>query len=321
MGTYMLELAREETVVLSAGTVDRLIESGNGDAALLYLCLARRGAAENAQLRAALGWNAARFDAAEGALRALQILSSPPPAQPAAQETGAAQNGIPAARTEPPPPPETAIPEYSREDVMRKLESDATFSSLLREVEKKLGRLSEPSVRKLLGLYDYLGLPADVIFLLVNYCAERKAEQFGTARPPTMREIEKEGYAWARRELFSAPAADAWLRSERKRRTRFPEYMDALRLDRRAPAPSEEKYLARWAEMQFPAATVAIAYDKTMLRCHELKWAYLNGILQRWHDKGLHTPEEVGAEGSPAPHPTPNRDGYDKNAWMDEFIK
>ena len=45
----------------------------------------------------------------------------------------------------------------------------------------------------LLGLYDDLGLPADVIFLLVSFCAERTAQQYGPGRRPTLRQIEREG--------------------------------------------------------------------------------------------------------------------------------
>lgn len=362
MGSYILRLTRENPVTLSPATVDRLIASGDGDASLLYLCLARHGeAGEPEQLRSLLGWKQERFTSAEETLRALRLIdaldepmsgqdaasvtaeAAPAPRQeslfadqaaaasstPAGAVSAASGAPSPAAETasagaprrEIPPPPETAIPEYSREDVMNKLEQDTTFSSLLREVERKLGKLSDPSVRKLLGLYDYLGLPADVIYLLVNYCAEKKTDRFGNTRPPTMREVEKEGYAWARRELFSASAADEWLKKERKRRARFPAYMDALQLDRRAPSPGEEKYLVRWLEMQFPAETVAIAYDKTMLKCHELKWAYLNGILQSWHEKGLHSPQEVSGESASAPRPQSAGDAYDRNAWMDEFIK
>ena len=41
---YVLHLTQEENVVLGADTVRRLIESQNGDAALLYLCIALRSA-------------------------------------------------------------------------------------------------------------------------------------------------------------------------------------------------------------------------------------------------------------------------------------
>ena len=51
--------------------------------------------------------------------------------------------------------------------------------------------------------------------------------------------------------------------------------------------------------------TVALAYDKTVLKCHELKWPYCNGILKRWHEAGLHTPEEIErADKPPAKQPT-----------------
>lgn len=312
MSDYVLHLTQEENIVLGAPIVRRLIAGGNGDAALLYLCLARHGSSEPEQLRRELRWDAPQFAAAESALRAMGLIGAPERTQADAPAQSAA-SACPAVQ------PDAAAPEYSREDVMRALEGDASFASLLTEVERKLGRLSEPSLRKLLGLYDFLGLPADVIYLLVNYCAERKAEQFGLAKPPTMREVEREGYAWARRELFTQTAADAYIRAERQKRGSYPAYMEALRLNGRAAVPSEERYLSAWSEMGFPAETVAIAYDKTMLNCHELKWPYLNGILKRWHEKGLHTPEQVRAENAaPRQSAAPKRGG-DRNAWMKDY--
>lgn len=304
---YTLHLKREENITLGAGAVRRLIEGRNGDAALLYLCLAQHGSSQPEQLRAELGWSEPEFAAAERALRHMGLIgpgeeTESPPQKPQAPAV---------------PAPEAAVPDYSREDVARKLESDAAFAAVLREVERKLGRLSDPSVRKLLGLYDYMGLPADVVLLLVNYCIERKAEQYGEGRLPTMREIEKAGYDWARLELFSSAAADAYLQRERRRRDSFPAYLAALGIQGRAAVPSEEKYLRAWSEMGFPPETVAVAYDKTVLKCGEFKWPYCNGILKRWHEKGLHTPDEVRAENKPGKKAPPQ----DDDAWMDEFIK
>ena len=303
MSEYTLHLKREENITLGAGAVRRLIESRNGDAALLYLCLAQRGASQPENLRAELGWSEPEFAAAERALRAMGLIGPGEEAE------------APPQKPQTPAAPETAVPEYSREDVARKLESDAAFAAVLREVERKLGRLSDPSVRKLLGLYDYLGLPADVVLLLVNYCIERKAEQYGEGRLPTMREIEKEGYDWARLELFSSSAADAHLQRERRRRDSFPAYLAVLNIRGRAPVASEEKYLRAWSEMGFPPETVAVAYDKTVLKCGEFKWPYCNGILKRWHEKGLHTPDEVRAENKPRKAAKE----IDRDAWMNDY--
>ena len=229
--------------------------------------------------------------------------------------------GAPEKKEEAPLPPQlNEPPEYTREDIARKLEGDGRFACLLREVEHKLGPLSTPSVKKLLGLYENLGLPADVVYTLVNYCIGKKEQQFGEGRLPNMREIEKEGYVWARKELFSIEKASEYMKREQALRGKYPEYMAALRMQGRASAPSEEKYLSAWAEMGFPAETVAEAYDRTILHCHEFRWPYCNGILKRWHEKGLHTLAEVRAENAKETQKPRKAAADGGNAWMKEYL-
>ena len=307
MAGYVLHLSTEENITLSPAAVRRLIGGGNGDAALLYLAILQaHGAADSTKLARELKWDEERLRAAEQALYEMKLV------------------GAPEKREEPslPPPLQQTNepPEYTREDIMRKLERDGRFACLLHEVEHKLGPLSIPSVKKLLGLYENLGLPADVVYTLVNYCIEKKAQQFGEGRLPNMREIEKEGYVWARRELFSIEKASEYMRREQSLRGRYPEYMAALRMEGRASAPSEEKYLSAWAEMGFPAETVSEAYDRTVLHCHEFRWPYCNGILKRWHEKGLHTLEEVRAENEKQPEKKKKSTGEGGNAWMKEYL-
>ena len=132
-------------------------------------------------------------------------------------------------------------------------------------MERKLGKkLTAPDVGVLLGLNDYLGLPADVIYLLVCHCAERVQRRYGPGRRPGMKQIEREGYAWARRGIDSQGAAAEYLKNYARRQERVPQYMRVLGLGERAPAASEEKYLTVWQEMGFPPETVALAYDKTV---------------------------------------------------------
>ena len=284
MAGYVLHLREEENITISAPVVRRLIGGGSGDAALLYLAIVRaHGALSPEKLAQELKWDMARVRAAEQALGAMGLVA-------AAEEKEAGRS----APDVPRPPQEP--PEYSREDIARRLESDGRFAGLLREVERRLGPLSTPSVKKLLGLYEELGLPADVVYTLVSYCIAKKEQQLGAGHLPVMREIEKEGYAWARREIFTVEKANEYMKREQALRGRYPEYMAALQLGGRAASPGEEKYLSAWAEMGFPSETVAEAYDRTVLKCHEFRWAYCNGILKRWHEKGLHTPAEVRAE-------------------------
>ena len=302
MAGVVLHLTEEENIVLSAPVLRRLTGTKNADACLLYLCLKQNGdAMDEEKLRESLSWEKLRFDAAKAALARAELIRLP--------EKEAGKEA---------PLPAEQPPQYTQEDVMRRMEGDEAFAQLLREVERRLGPLSTASLKILLELNEYLGLPCDVIYLLVNDCIACKEARFGAGRRPTMREIEKEGYAWARRELFSVQAVDEFLKKEQRRRRLYPDYMAALQMPARTPSPGEEKYIKSWLEMGFPPETVAIAYDKTMLKCHEFKWPYCNGILKKWHEKNLHTPQEVQSEtaatGQAAEKKTPG-----KNAWMKQY--
>ena len=299
MAHYTLQLHREETLVLSGAVAARLIASGDGDAALLYLALLRRqGDASPETLAADLCWPQDRLQRAEGELLSLGLLGGH---RPAAADLD---------------PPARERPDYTRDDVASLLERDHRFSGLTAEVERKLGkRLSTADLQILVGLYDYLGLPAEVIFLLVSHCAERIAAAYGAGRRPTLRQIEKEGYRWAKLGLLDLESAGAYLKQYAARQGQVPRLMALLGLGERQPSPSEEKYLLSWLEMGFPAEVIELAYDKTILKCRELKWSYLNGILRRWHDKGLHSLQEV-QEGDKAPA---RREGEDLS-WMKEYL-
>ena len=184
--------APDEPVILASQAVKRLLDRGDGDAALLYLALLRRrGDAPPRSLAGELRWDRGRIEAAEAALRDLGLITpQAPPAEPADEP-----------------------PAYRQDELAGKLEESEDFRRLTAEVERKLGkRLTTADLSALLGLYDYLGLPSDVIYLLVCHCAERAAGRFGPGRRPTLRQIEREGYAWARRGIDTQAAAAEYLR-------------------------------------------------------------------------------------------------------------
>ena len=286
MDGYILR-NRQEQLTLSADAADKLLQSGQGDAALLYLALRRfgRGVTPEELEKVLPTMSRLRLDAAERVLQELGLLPRPqtPGPEPAAEK-----------------------PVYSAEDITALLTDNEGFRLLVPQTEQQLGKkLRTADLQILAGLYDDLGMPADVIYLLVGHCMERIARKYGEGRRPTLRQIEKEGYAWARRGIDTQRAAVEYLKKYAERQGAIPPYMRALGLGDRLPVASEEKYLNAWQEMGFPPETVALACDKTVLKCHELKWPYCNGILKRWHEAGLHTPEEIErADKPPAKQPT-----------------
>ena len=298
-----------ESVTLPVSVVRKLEQRGDGDAALLYLALLRhRGAAAPRSLAGELRWERERIERAEAALGELGLIT----VQPGTELSS--------------PEPAEERPEYTPEDIAGKLEGSGDFRGLTGAVEQRLGkRLTTPDLSILLGLYDYLGLPADVIYLLVCHCAERVEGRYGPGRRPGMKQIQKEGYAWARLGIDSQEEAAAYLKRYSRQREAMSRYMRAMDLPERKPSPTEEKYMIAWQEMGFGPEAVAIAYDRTILRCQKLEWKYLNGILKKWHEAGLHTPEEIEAGDRPLSQSgksTPARqDKGDDLDWMRRHIR
>lgn len=299
MAGYILR-EDQPNIVLPAQQADRLIGRGDGDAALLYLCLLRADRGVTAQeLQRRLKWSQLRLHAAETALQELGLIDRPPEQKP--------------------PEPAQERPVYTADDLTDLLTGDAGFRMLVPQTEEKLGkRLKTADLQILAGLYDDLGLPADVIYLLVCHCVTRFEERYGPGRRPTLRQIEKEGYHWAQRGLFDQESASQYLRDWNVRRSAMSRYMQVLGLGDRRPVESEERYIADWMDKGFPPETVALAYDKTVFYKKELNWRYLNGILRRWHENGWHTEEEVRQSDSRKPS---RREEKKDDSRMEKYMK
>ena len=304
MAGYILR-EDQPNIVLPAQQADRLIGRGDGDAALLYLCLLRADRGVTAQeLQRRLKWSQLRLHAAETALQELGLIDRPPEQKP--------------------PEPAQERPVYTADDLTDLLTGDAGFRMLVPQTEEKLGkRLKTADLQILAGLYDDLGLPADVIYLLVCHCVARSEERYGPGRRPTLRQIEKEGYHWAQLGIFDQTAAAAYLKKWAQREEKSAAYMRALHLPQRQMVDAERRYITQWMDMGFPPETVALAYERTVFYKKDLNWRYLNGILRRWHEAGWHTVHQVeqGERGGRTSPAKPAAPAGDKDAWMRRYIK
>ena len=306
MDGYILR-NRQEQLTLPADAADKLLQSGQGDAALLYLALRRFGRGVTPEeLEKVLPISRLRIDAAEKVLQDLDLL--PRPARQA------------------PPDPADERPVYTAQDIAGLLTDNEGFRLLVPQTEQQLGKkLRTADLQILAGLYDDLGMPADVIYLLVCHCVERARSQWGEGRRPTMRQVEKEGYRWAQLGIFDQNSAAVYLKKWAERNRKYTSYLSNLRILNRPPVEAERRYIDQWMDMGFPPETVALAYERTVFYKKDLNWRYLNGILRRWHDAGWHTPHQVeqgeAAGKRPAAAGKSAAPAGDKDAWMRRYIK
>lgn len=273
-----------ESVILDAGEVRKLLGAASGDGALLYIYLKTGNSPADAAQ--ALNLTPARCSCAMATLRQLGLW----------QEEK--QVKIPVGER----------PVYSEHDVLAADSGDVEFKSLRGEVERLLGRnLNTEELKILLGFIRYLGLPGDVISVLICYCKER-ARQRGSLRNPSLRTIEKEAYAWAEAGIDNLEEAAAFIQTQNVRNTRLHRLKEQLQIRGRNLTAAEERYAVSWLEMGFEDEAVALAYERTCLNTGNMNWAYMNRILQHWHEAGLHTLQAIQS-GDKKPAPTHGASG------------
>ena len=259
---------------LSGETADRLLALGDADAALVYLHLLRRGNFQG------LGWPQSRI---QGALDRLAACGLTARTQVCAQ---------PADEVEPQPP------EYTMNDIAAALGSGSTFSALADEVERRLGKkLSTADLKTLYALFDHLALPPEVILLIVGWCTTELERKYGAGRKPFLSQIRREAFRWAREGVDTAERAEEHLQRLLRLRSREGELIRLLDLPQRPLVEREQKYIAAWLEMGFDNEALRLAYEKTVMgtASKSMDWRYMNGILRRWHEKGLHTVAQIQA--------------------------
>lgn len=256
----------------------KLLAAASGDSALLYLYIRAGGQPEQADT--ALHMSKTRLDCATASLKQLGLWPEAPktirPAEP---------------------------PVYTEEDLVREQNRGTGFQQLIGEAQRRLGKLlSTEELKILLSLYDYLGLPADVISVLISYCIQR-AKLRGGQRLPSMRTMEREAYHWADLGIDTLEEAAAHVQQQLEKQTKAGRIRQVLQLQSRKLTPGEEKMAMQWIEWGFTEAEIAMAYEKTCLNTGGLKWPYLHSILSSWHNQGLRTVQAIEA-GDKAPGKT-----------------
>jgi len=190
--------------------------------------------------------------------------------------------------------PDQELPEYAASDVSRRDREDARFHDLVQETQRTLGRmLNSNDLKKLLGIYDYLAMPAEVILLLIQHCKERSESQFGKEQRVGFAFIEKQAYVWANRDVMTLERAEQWIAEFEEQKELIGKMQKALGIRDRQLTRTERGYVEKWIGYGFTPEAVAIAADRTITNTGSLKWKYIDGIIESWEDMGLHTPEEI----------------------------
>ena len=249
--------------------VRKLLGAANGDAALLYIYISCGN--DPREAAKALAMPNTRLDCAAATLRQLGLWPE--------EKASPIMSG--------------ERPSYTEKDVLSAMDGDGEFRMLYGEIQRLLGRtLNTEELKILLSFTRYLGLPAEVISVLVSYCRDR-ARQRGNLRNPSLRSIEKEAFFWAEQGIDTLEEAAAYIQGQNVKNSRLSHLMELLQIRGRSLTQAEAKYAEQWLQMGFDDAAISDAYERTCLNTGSMNWHYMNKILSRWNEAGMRTGEQI----------------------------
>ena len=283
MSDIKFSLPGSEAVTLTGQAIDKLINAGDGDAALLYLYILKthgQGTTEEAAkaLDKGKGWIASAM-AVLSRLGLVQLND--------ASKANIKADDLP---NEP--------RRYTEDEVKGEILAGTDFSIVVDETQRRLGTILSPhDLMRLYGIYDNLRLPPEVIMLLITHCI-KECSNTGDGRSPNVRYIEKAAYTWEREGIFSLDKAEEYLKALENKKSLRGEIKRIVQIRDREFAPTEKRYVDGWIDMGFKSDAIAIAYDRAVMKAKGSPLPYMDGIMKNWHNRGLHSAEDISENDS-----------------------
>lgn len=281
-------------MALPTAVVDRALKLAGAPQLKVLLWFTRHGGFDAAACAAAVGIaegdcrDAMQFWVEMGVLRAEGTAEVAAPAVSAPVPTPAPV--LPASA-----PAKVKRPSF-REAVARQ-KSSPDFDYLLKMAEQRLGRTITPAeAETFLYIYDTVGLPAEVILMLLVYAIRNGKVK---SRSGFRSYLEKAALSWAENGITTVAAAEEELcRGERRHAVR--EHVQALFSLTRPLTLLQVEAAVRWVdEWHFSDDMLQIALAKCREKTGDFNANYITRILEGWLADGVTTPEQAAVAAAP----------------------
>lgn len=270
--------------VVSNVFIDNYMADANGEYVKVYLYLLRRGFKGVSEAEIADGLNGTEADVRRAITywKKVGVLAEDDAVLNRAPETACAKQpaGGKVPANSPAAKPNTAFIEQTMEE----LSSDPDFSQLLYIAQQYLKKIFTPKDGEVFAnLYGGLGMSAELLEYLVEYCAQNNHT--------SLRYIEKVAMSWHEKGLKTVEEAKAYSRTFSKDSFAV---MRAFGLTGRSPAETEYALLEKWYRSYgFTKELVLDACNRTMNAIHSPSFQYADRILTEWKEAGVRTMSDV----------------------------
>lgn len=161
------------------------------------------------------------------------------------------------------------------------------LSYLISHMETTLQRsVSSTDIKTITHIFETYRLPTDVLLMAIQYAVKRGHKD--------IRYIERLCVDWYDRGIVTHSDAERFLINS----TNLIKYQNEIQrlfgIDNRKLIPREKQHIERWfAEYHFSLELIKLAFERTIHHTGKIAFAYINKILQNWHEKGFTSVEDV----------------------------
>lgn len=184
------------------------------------------------------------------------------------------------------------------------------FAFMFEKIQAMLGSrpLSKNAMMHLVAFNNEYGLEPEAIVLLVEYVLQivaGKENDFNSAG--IIKYMDAVAKNWQSQGVKTGSDAERIINKSRSDSRRLYEVLRYLGI-RRSPIAWEKQMINSWFDdLNFDMEMIQTAIDRSSRQ----DVRYVNGILQKWHDKGIATPEEAQKENAGWKNKTPLVEGAD----------
>lgn len=268
--------------------VEKYIKLASGKAikVLLYL-LCNRVESDTKDIANALGISEEEAEEAVlfwNQLELMEAVADTEPVKPLPEITEK-----PTEKEAPKPKAQDTAPLMTPIEIARRVEEDEEMKFLFAGAESIYGDiLNHTKQRSLIWMRDYLGLPADMLLMLMEYCK--------SVGKLNVRYIEKMAVSWYENGILTHEAADEEITRLKKLSGYQAKVKEIFGLQNRNLSSQQEQYISDWSRKCISLDLVSYAYDKAMDNQAKKIFNYVDSILQNWYVNGLDTREKIDKE-------------------------
>ena len=163
---------------------------------------------------------------------------------------------------------------YTKSDINNYMKNNDGIRHMFLISSQLLNRALSDTDRKIIfSFYDYLKLPVEVIFTLLEYCV--------SIGKTNMRYIEKVAYTWADSEINTLAKASNFVKEQTEVSKLSKKYKDMFKITGRDLTETEETMLKSWIyELKASDEMIKSAYETTVANTGKIAFKYMDAVLR-----------------------------------------